>query len=363
MEIYIAIMLIIVFFGVFTDREIIDYQDLAIVNRKFFLIGFSFILFLISALRFNIGTDYELYEYIYQLAGEKELELGFLYSNATELSRFFELPYQYFIALNSFLFIIIIYFYIRTHSSYYYISLITLLGTYMYFTSFNTFRQMTAAAFILLSFLLFFHFRKKIFSLLLFLVAVGFHKSTVMYAPIFLLGFFKMSKKVYIFLLICCLGAFFFLPESVKVYFFDLLLNQSSFFKEKYVDSEFIEGATRGLTNKVFFLFYFVMILKLVLHDSFQQEQSWIERTFIFYLLIQSFLPYSNITERMSILFELLAICLVPRFIETFQYRWLKNLVKAGVITVFIVRTVYVLLLNGDGVVPYKSIIGNVILF
>ena len=363
MEIYIAIMLMLVFFGILTDREIIDYQGLTILNRKLFLIGFSSILFLISALRFNIGTDYELYEYIFQRAEEKELELSVLYSYASDLFRLFELPYQYFVAFNSLLFIIIIYFFIRTHSSHYYISLLTLLGTYMYFTSFNTFRQMTAAAFILLSLLVFFHFRKKIVSFLLFFVAVGFHKSTVMYAPIFLLGLFKMSKKFYVITLICCFCAFFFLPESVKVYFFELILNQSSFFKEKYVDSEFIEGEARGLTSMVFFVFYFGMLLKLVLHDSFQNEQSWIERTFVFYLVIQSFLPYSNVTDRMSILFELLAICLVPRFIETFEHIRLKNLVKLGVITVFIVRAIYVLLLNGDGVVPYKSILGNVILF
>ena len=363
MEIYIAIMLMLVFFGIFTDRELINYQDLTVLNKKWFLISFTTLLFLLSALRFNIGTDYELYENIYRQAGERELEISILYSYASELFRNYQLSYQFFVALNSLIFITIIYFFIRTHSSYYYISLLTLLGTYMYFTSYNTFRQMTAAALILLSLLLFFHFRKKILPLLLFLIAVGFHKSTVMYAPLFLLRYFKMSKKFYLFTIMCCVCAFFLLPETVKVTFFDFLLNQSSFFKEKYEDSEFIEGGARGLTNIVFFIFYVVLLLKLVLHDSFQEEQSWIERTFIFYLIIQSFLPYSNITDRMSILFELLAICLVPRFIETFHQIKMKNLVKIGVVMVFIVRAIYVLQLNGDGVVPYKSILGNVILF
>ena len=158
MEIYIAIMLMLVFLGIFTDREVIVYQDLTVLNRKVFLFGFTTILFLLSALRFNIGTDYELYGNIYKQAEEKELELSILYRYASELFRSFDFPYQYFVALNSLLFISIIYFFIRTHSTYYYISLLTLLGTYMYFTSFNTFRQMTSAAFILLSLLIFSHF-------------------------------------------------------------------------------------------------------------------------------------------------------------------------------------------------------------
>lgn len=363
MELYIAIMLMLAFVGVFTDREMITYQDLTIIDRNKFLIMCTTVLFLISALRLNIGTDYELYQNIYSQGQEKELQLSILYLYASEFFRAFQLPYQFFITFHSLIFMIIIYFFIRTHSSYYYISLLTLLGTYMYFTSFNTFRQMTAAALVLLSLLLFFHFKKIFLSLPIFLVAIGFHKSTLMYAPLYLLGFVKMSKKVYLFILFCCLGAFFILPESLKVYLFDFVLEQSNFFKEKYAESEFIEGETRGLTNTVFFIFYFVLLLKLVLHDTFEHKQSWIERCFIFYLIIQSFFPYSNVTDRMSILFELLAICLVPRFINTFPRIPLKNTIKVGVMMVFIVRAIYVLLLNGDGVVPYESILGNIILF
>jgi len=359
MEIYIMLYLFIVFIGIYSDREILSLKNKTIINPNILLFGFTCLLFLLAAIREGIGTDYYLYNDIYMSQAEEMHELGWAYSLLSDFLRFLEVDYQFLIAINSFIFLSVIYYFIKTFSYYKYISLVALLGTYAYFTSFNTFRQMTSIAIVLIALILFITHKKKIIGVLLFIISVGLHKSSLMLGPLFLFNYIKLNKVLYATIMIVCLIAFLVIPESIKNELFNFVFRANDFFYEKYAGSTFIEGEERGIANKIYFLFYWIICMFLVVKNHEQNNNHrWIEQSFLFYFIVNSFLPYSGIVLRISLFFELLIIVIITKFIFLQNTDNLRNIIKIAVISVFFVRLLHVLLLNGGEVVPYRNILG-----
>lgn len=358
MEIYIMLYLSIVLIGIYSDREILSIKNKTIINPNMLLLLFAFLLFLLAAIRVGIGTDYHLYSDIYISKAEDRHELGWAYKLLSDFLRFLEMDYQFLIAINSFIFLTGVYYFIKKFSYYKYISLIAFLGTYSYFTSYNTFRQMTSIAIVLIALILFNTYKKKLVGVLVFILSVGLHKSSIMFIPLFLLCYVKLSKVIYATMMVICLIAFFIIPEYVKDSLFSWVLNVNAFFNEKYTGSEFIQGGERGIANKVFFLFYWIISMFLVLKNNEKNSNhSWIEQSVLLYFIVNSFLPYSNIVHRISLLFEILIIVIIPKFIFLQHTVYVRNILKIALIVIFFIRLLHVLLLNGDGVVPYKSIL------
>ncbi|MEG0576849.1 MAG: EpsG family protein [Bacilli bacterium] len=358
MEIYIMLYLSIIFIGIFSDREVLNINNKAIINPNTLLFGFTGLLFLLAAIRKGIGTDYYLYKGIYNSQSEEMFELGWVYSMLSDFLRFLAVDYQFLIAINSLIFLSVIYYFIKTFSYYKYISLVTLLGTYMYFTSYNTFRQMTSIAIVLIALILFNTQKKKIIGVLVFIISVGLHKSSIMFLPLFLLYYVKLSKLLYATIMIICLIAFIVIPESIKNQIFGFVINANEFFNDKYAGSTFVQGEERGIANKVFFLFYWSISMILVVKNNEQNNNhSWIEQSFLLYFIVNSFLPYSDVVGRISMFFELLIIVIIPKFIFLQRTEYVRNILKIAVIIIFFVRLLYVLFLNGGEVVPYKSIL------
>lgn len=358
MEIYIMLYLSIVFIGIFSDRELLNIKNKTIIKPSIVLLGFTIILLVLAAIREGIGTDYYLYKAIYMSQTEESHELGWAYNLLSDFSRFVGNDYQLLIAINSFIFISVIYYFIKNFSDYKYISLITFLGTYSYFTSYNTFRQMTSIAIVLLALILFNTHKKKIKGILVFILSVGVHKSSLMFMPLFLLYYVKLSKALYATIMIICLIGFFVIPESLKNELFNFVFKSNDFFYEKYSSSTFILGEERGIANKVYFLFYWVISMILAFKNNNQNSKHrWIEQCFLLYFIVNSFLPYSGMVHRMSMFFELFVIVIIPKFIFLQQTEKVRNILKLAVIIIFFLKLLYVLLLNGGEVVPYKSIL------
>lgn len=359
MEIYILLYLSIVFLGFFSDQEIISIDKKTIIKPSILLFWFTCLLFLFSAIREGIGTDYYLYKDIYNSQVENLYGLGWAYSLLSNFLRSIEFDYQFLIAINSFIFLSIIYYVIKNFSYYNYISLITLLGTYTYFTSYNTFRQITSISIVLFALILFSTHKKKIKGILMFSLSVGLHKSSFMFMPLFLLNYIKLSKVLFSTIMIVCLIAFFVIPESIKNELFYFVFKLNDFFYEKYYGSTFIIGEERGIANKLFFLFYWSICMFLAAKNNVNKSNSgWIEQSFVFYFIVNSFLPYSGIVHRISLFFELLLIVIIPKFISIQKSKQIRNIFKVAIIIIFFIRLIYVLLLNGGEVVPYKSILG-----
>lgn len=349
----------IVFIGIYSDREILSIKNKTIINPYTLLSWFICLLFLLAAIREGIGTDYYLYNDIYMSQAEDRHKLGWAYSLLSDFLRFLEVDYQFLIAINSLIFLSVIYYFIKIFSCYKYISLVVLLGTYTYFTSFNTFRQMTSIAIVLIALILFNTYKKKIIGILLFILSIGLHKSSFVFLPLFLLAYIKLSKVLYTSIMIVCLIAFFVIPESIKNELFYFVFKANDFFYEKYDGSTFIQGAERGIANRIYFLFYWIICMSIVIKNKEQtNNHRWIEQSFLLYFIVNSFLPYSGSVQRITLFFELLIIVIIPKFIFLHHTENVRSILKIVVISLFFVRLLHVLLLNGGEVVPYKSILG-----
>ncbi|MGG0848189.1 EpsG family protein [Peribacillus simplex] len=358
MEIYIILYCLLIYVGLYTDDEFISLNKKKILSPKLFLLIFSIILYLISATRFDIGTDYDLYQGIFYDGTEGLLGLGWGFQWISDLFRFLGLDYQYFIAFNSLIFIIAVTYFIYTFSEYKYISLITLLGTYSYFSSFNGFRQFSSISIVLISLILFFHRKKRVYAFILFIISLGLHRSSLMFLPLFFINYIPVKKKMFLSVMFISLISLFLVPESIKNLLFDKILNANSFFEDKYAGTIHAEGVERGITNKMFYLFYWIMTFRVILNKFKTNEKvNWLDKVFLLYFIVNSFLPYSNLVKRISYLLELMALYMIPKFISSNNSKLIRNVLKVSIIIIFLIRLVYVLNQNGDGVVPYDSII------
>ncbi|WP_427037256.1 EpsG family protein [Cytobacillus pseudoceanisediminis] len=350
--------MLLILVGFYTDKEIIHLDNKRILNPNIYLFLFSYFLFVIAATRVGIGTDYDLYEGIYYGAKESVLELGWGFEWISIIFRFFKLKYQYFIAFNSLIFIATVTYFIYKYSSYKYISLITLLGTYSYFSSFNGFRQFTSISLVLLALILFLEKKKWITGALLFLFSIGIHRSSLMFIPLFFINYITITRKMFISIMFVCLFSFFVIPEFIKNSIFNELMGMNDFFQEKYTDSIHAQGEERGITNKMFFLFYWITTFKVIIDKINTKEKvNLFDKLFLIYFIVNSFFPYSNLVKRISYFFELMAIYMLPKFISSHKSKIIKNALKMLVILIFFIRTIYVLNQNGDGVVPYETIL------
>ncbi|WP_342043003.1 EpsG family protein [Bacillus sp. OTU2372] len=361
MQIYIYLILLIILIGIYTDQDIIQIQDRIVINPNVYLLFSCLVLFSFSALRHGIGTDYVLYNGIYLSGVERELNLGWLFSSISDLSRKLHINYQWFLAFNALLYMSAVYLLIRLFSPYKYISLLILLGSYSFFSSMNTFRQFSSISLVIFALVLFYKYKKIYLSILIYILAIAMHNSSLLFAPLFLLNIIKFETKGYLIILGICFLSFFGLPDSLKSEIFTSVLKLNSFFYEKYSSSElsiFAEGAERGLNNRLFYLFYWIVTFVYIFRKSKLNENiDWIDKIFLFYFLFNSFMPFSTLVERLSYLFDLFSIIIFPRFINIQETDFNKNIFKVVIALIFIFRMISVLLKNGDGVVPYSSIL------
>ncbi|WP_444659804.1 EpsG family protein [Caproiciproducens sp. R2] len=167
-----------------------------LMKRNIYIFFSGTILFLVSALRYNVGTDYINYKMFIAQPVLPDWERGFV--ALLRLTEIFTDSYEAFIFVNSFLVVAIFckcyYDYIGFHPMALY--LFITMGTY--FQSFCLLRQIIAIA------ILFYGFRyiknKHYIKLILcIIVAALFHSSTLIVAPAFLLANIKIERKNYIF--------------------------------------------------------------------------------------------------------------------------------------------------------------------
>jgi hypothetical protein len=150
------------------------------------------LLFIPSALRYNIGTDYVNYKSIFnviQKTGQNRTEIAWVYLNKLIIA--LKLPFQYVIAIASAL---TIFPFIKTKKKDFFI-IIILFSCLYYLNSFNITRQVIAMAFIWAAYLFILE-RKFIISFLWILCAGLFHDYAFLFLPVFIIAeFVPLTKK------------------------------------------------------------------------------------------------------------------------------------------------------------------------
>lgn len=164
-------------------------------DRNFFLFVAFLMIFLVSALRYDVGTDFLAYINIYNnIADYDNMEVGFYYINLALYN--LELSSQWSIIAFSFIFTVII-FYSYPSEKKYIIHLIIFSTLLLY--SFNGIRQAIAIACGLLA-LKYYLSNYFIKSLIIVFFGVLFHKSIIILLPVFMISKIPFSNlyKFYI---------------------------------------------------------------------------------------------------------------------------------------------------------------------
>ncbi len=291
-------------------------------NLVFVLLAFSQ-LFLISAFRYDIGFDYQMYAIGFRNMTEtgfgtltyKDWETGFILFTKV-LGLIPGMDYQWYMIVLSFIAILPAAIFIYKNSEVPWISTVLYVNIFMFFMTMNFLRQMIAVSIVMLAW----YFMKKnkffIFALLI-IFASFFHQTVLVMLPVYFLVKMKPCVRellIYGFILL------WFYTASSNV--FDLI---TSFFHEEYRDSVFIQQGV-SFVYAIFPVFITIAAFVLIKTETINltNENKYLTNlTFIGTLMMVTMSKHS-IIERLSYYFIIFMILLVPVIYQSLKTKGIK---------------------------------------
>jgi hypothetical protein len=185
------------------------------------------LMFIPAALRYNTGTDYLTYQKIFNLisSGYKAGGIEYGYVAINKISAVCGFGFRGVITITSFLTLFFVFISVERKSFW---VVIFVYYTLLYTASFNTIRQALAIAMAYYSYQLI-NNRKILKSFLLIFAASLFHRSVLLYYPVFLLMLFaKINKKRAVFLLVLSIAVKIF-SKPIVDWLFDVAVSQTPY--------------------------------------------------------------------------------------------------------------------------------------
>lgn len=302
------------------------------ISKFLFLCSF-FIVFLFSGLRYNVGTDFGMYEEIFvyshsssiiRLAEIYDMEIGWIILN--KLSSLIGNDPQIIFLVSSFIIIGNFYIFIFNHKDNINIGLsIFIFLTIFLIPSFNGIRQFMAMSILLYSFD---YMKKKSFLKFLVVVFIAslFHATSLIMLPIYFLFKYKFSFKLY--LLISVLTSIIFLYNSIL----------------EFIVSHFpqFEKFERYISDGILYINYIELIYILVLTICFciyrkfiRSQDSYVYNYFYLYFISIFFTTFSYFTTyavRLSYYFLFSHLVLAPFIVKKQTKRYNKYILLTAFI-------------------------------
>lgn len=326
-------------------------------NASQFLLVLAFVpLFLISALRYDIGIDYtNVYVKGFEniLRGDPKpwemggrWELGFVV--LIKLIQLFTSSPGWLFFISSFLFLFFIYKGIQKYSSNYFLSISIFISTSLFFGSLNSFRQYICIAIFLYAFD-FIIYRKPIKYFFWILIACSIHLSSLAYIPLYFFAYIRISRRRIVFLL---------LFSIMMLPFVDVLFKSFVSFTKYaiYLDTKF------SLVDFSVSDFIIDLILLLMCLYSYQKKNRIFGLYAMFTLITFVISLYSGkifLIYRLRPLFLIISLISFPKYIQGVR----NKCVRLVVIVVFLSICALLKILNGvvlKGeyvILPYRSIL------
>lgn len=360
MAIYIFGMLLsLLFVSAFMNAEVIVKKIELITKRKIsikvteniFKIMSFLPLFIISAFRYQVGTDYSIiYEdgfvnYTNSYNYNEHFEIGFKFLN--DIIHIFTDNPRWLFIITSFIFCFFIYKAIYDQSEDKIFSVILLLSTNLYFVSLNGIRQaMAIAIFIYCS--KYIKQRKIINYMLWVIVAITFHFSAIIYIPLYFIVNLEIeSKRQAIFI------AILFLFRPIVTWLITLIIENTRY--SVYINSSFNTG------NISKSLLVINVIILLVINIGYERNKKDIEYRMytILELLTVSMLIFSNVLpliDRLIWNLSFSTIIFMPNIIKKLGCsKKIQNGIKIAICVIFIIYMVKTIQINGNhSVIPYR---------
>lgn len=308
-------------------------------------------LFLIAALRYDVGTDY-MFTYVpyfrYLSWGKNLRDMEPLFKLLNQVVIWFGGVYQWVFAICAAIFCIFVFLQIFRDSPYPLLSIFLLCGLTYYFVSLNATRQLVGCAILLYSLRFVQEKKWKQFALSV-LIAAGFHYSCALFAVVYIIGKWSIKPGRAVALsgaLFVCAG------PVVRI---ALAVIRSTPYG-KYISSEFDTDVGGRIILAVQ-----VMILLLAawqyrddtkyrLYFNLHTVNTW----------LAAFAGQIVLVERIRWMFGLPSIILLPMALKNIKDPRLRLFVRVAVIGCFAVYVYIVIgVRNGHEVLPYQTIFGR----
>lgn len=323
--------------------------EFKIGNRKIlniFTIATFFMLFIFSAFRYNVGTDYKNYIQLYEMFKQNPYSLSHIeigYNILTYITTIFFNDYKGIFIITSFIINFFIYKGIRNNSVNVPISLFLYISLYFYCISFNLIRQFISISLIFYSISFLKKQQIKKYYLLV-LIAISFHMTAIVGLFIPRLKDIILKGKQYVFL------AFITLAMAI---FFNNIFQYIIIFFPKY---NFYSNYTKGRIGGTFFIIVCILIISFVYKKSLLKQNYlnnfYINMIFIS-VLLEGLSAINIMFSRMSSYFYIFSILLIPEILKLFDKR-LRVTLYLILIILSIMWFNYLLLNNNAGVMPYQ---------
>lgn len=355
MNIYVAATILSAFFAYMYKS--IDNESMSsnrrmhgAILKKIFVL-FSFLpLFLISALRYNVGTDYSLiytpaFESNFTNLGDDHFEIGFRI--IVHIIRIFTSNSQWLFVITSFIFCIYIYSAIYQQSKDRAYSILIMVFSGFYFISMNGIRQCIGIAIFIYSikYMKSRELKKYMFNIL---IASSIHMVSLIYIPIYFLYGYEIKIKTQILILLGCI-----LCKSTISNIFVFIINKtrySWYLTSVYNTSKFQMGNIILNTLILFFLYLF--------YNKFTEKSEYnmytnIQLLLVIMLLFSDIIP---LIDRLVWCFSFLNIIFLPNMINTIKKIYIRLALKFSIIICYISYTYVVFVINGaHQILPYKT--------
>ncbi|MCI8510019.1 MAG: EpsG family protein [Lachnospiraceae bacterium] len=368
MLIYIYGILVTLFLGYFIkESKEIDYIGSPIHRRisikssgnQTFLKILCFLpLFLISAFRYGVGTDYfhTYYDGFIRLlhhSNYDNFEIGYK-GLCLLLSQITEDPQIVFIC-TSFLFCFFCFKVIFRFSNDILFSLFLLIFTRYYFISLNVVRQFVGMAIVLYA--LHYLFGKEYFKYIFFvLVATSIHYSLILCVLFIFIDKIKINRLTFF---VCTAGVLlFWLVFGTD--FINKLVQKLLPFKKylRHFANSFLYTGTKFAIG-TFLLNFAILIIFFGVYRKYNHDLKYrfylnIQLISTLICILMTILP---LVERVYYIFAFAQILSIPYILNLYRNDGLKKVLKLGILIVFIGYCIYDIFVTGDHeVVPYQSI-------
>ena len=341
---------------------IILFYSKKIDNKRILIIISFLLLFLVSALRVNVGTDYLSYKEWFDNTHGPSLEYAnFLFNNLIFLIKIFTNNSQVFFAVTSFIILSLVYYTNVKNNKEYDMSLYLFVTLGFYFSTFNGIRQWISIALFMLAYN---YSIKKDYKkyFLLIIIASLFHVSALLLIPFYFIFNVKFTDKIKMYIIGSCL--IFFKIFNIQVIIEFLLKHFAITYYWRYISSGV--DLTKGVGSPFSIILAGGMFIYYILFKKYFIEKMDIEKYeqnkhLCFIIIIFAILnTVNNLFSRFALYFIPLIITLLPDFYVIYDKKWQKYIKILIIIVGLIFLTVNTLLKNSNGPLPYNSIFGYI---
>lgn len=331
------------------------------IMASLFILGSFTSLWVVAALRDNVGTDFLEYEYLYyQIKGlsfGSQISIEPFYFLLNKLLNILNLDSQWLFVTSGFIIYYLYYRVIIREASYFELSIYLFIILGFYFSTFNILRQWIACAIIFNSFLYLFK-NKKIKFIISCIVAMLFHFTAVILMPLYFLIRIMRKEMTRILLVVLTLVASFFLNIILMAVNEGLIILNANPKYLKYLNE-------LSISNAQGFLFPLICLIVYVLYLFYKNKLIETNTNFHYYIniliigLAISILGQSLlIFARLHFYFLPILIIIIPNIIKCMGKE--TKIISYMFVMIFgLLFFLYQLEHNGGEPLPYNNIIFN----